>query len=90
MFNNKTLFDLIIIEQCFNDNEIETTIPSVKNNFANLLTPNGIFSLNIRSCSIYNQNYTINNLKKSLRILKKSILEYVVIFWFAPIKIKFK
>jgi hypothetical protein len=71
MFNNKTLFDLIIVEQCFNDNEIETTIPSVKNNFANLLTPNGIFSLNIRSCSIYNQNFTINNLKKKFKNIKK-------------------
>jgi len=70
IFNKKTLFDLIIVEQCFNVNEIETTIPSVKKNFANLLSPNGIFSLNFRSSSIYSQNYSIKNLKKKFKNIK--------------------
>jgi len=71
IFNKKTLFDLIIVEQCFNVNEIETTtIPSVKNNFANLLSPNGIFSLNLRSSSIYSQNHSIKNLKNKFKNIK--------------------
>ena len=72
IFKSKNnLFDLIIIEKYFNENNnTENTIPSIKNNYSNLLTPDGIFSLNIRSCSVYEQNYNINKLKNKFKNTK--------------------
>ena len=66
---NRNFFDLIIIEKCFNDHEFGT-IPSFNNKFVNLLTSSGIFSLNIRSSSIYSQNCSINDIKKAFNNIK--------------------
>ena len=67
---NKPLFDLIILEKAFNENQIDTSIPSIKNNFSNLLTPNGIFSSNIRSSSLYGQKENIDDLRKIYKTIK--------------------
>lgn len=68
--DKKNLFDIIIVEKIFNENKNETSIPSIKNNYANLLTLNGIFSLNIRSCSLNEQNKRIENLKDKYKNIK--------------------
>ena len=70
-FNSKNnLFDLIIVEKYFNETNTENTIPTIKNNYSNLLTPNGIFSLNIRSSSVNEQTNGINKLKNRFKNIK--------------------
>ena len=64
------MFDLIILEKAFNENQIDSSIPSMKNNFSSLLTPNGIFSSNIRSSSLYGQKENIDDLRKKYKTIK--------------------
>ena len=66
----KATFDLIILENNFHKNNNDTSIPSIENNYSSLLTPNGIFSLNIRSCSLYEQGERIKLLKKKFKNIK--------------------
>ena len=66
----KELFDIIIFEKIFNENKDEISIPSIKDNYGNLLNSNGIFSLNLRSCSSNEHNKRLKNIKKKFKNVK--------------------
>ena len=66
----KTLFDIIIVENIFNENKDETSLPLLTNNYEALLTSNGILSFNLRSCSPNEQNKRIGSLKKKFKKIK--------------------
>ena len=70
LFINEVLFDIIIVEKMFNKIEDETSIPSFKDDYRNLLDSNGIFCFNLRSCSLNEHKKEINNIKTKFKNIK--------------------
>ena len=80
--NKKKQFDIIIIENIFNESKNNTSIPDIKNDFSKLLTTNGIYSINLRSQSLYEHEKSIENLKqkfKTVKIIKLRICSDILI-----------
>ena len=88
--NNKRLFDIIIIENTFNESKNNTSIPDIKNDFSKFLTDNGIYSINLRSQSLCERERSIEKLKlkfKKVKIIKLRICSDILICLKEDVKI---